>query len=87
MEEKKHLLMYVEHIFTTLGVSLLVITVTCAVVGEEAQEYSTMFALGGAGIPAHRYVHNEWYGFQNQKAFSHPSVEKSDPPLQRHPPH
>lgn len=51
MEEKKHLLMYVEHIFTILGVSLLVITVTCAVVGEEAQEYSTMFALGGAGIP------------------------------------
>lgn len=51
MEERKHLLMYVEHTFMILGISLLVITVTCAVVGEEAQEYSTMFALGSAGIP------------------------------------
>ncbi|MDE5951956.1 MAG: hypothetical protein K2H12_10295 [Acetatifactor sp.] len=51
MEERKHLFMYVEHTFMILGISLLVITVICAVVGEEAQEYSTMFSLGSAGIP------------------------------------
>lgn len=51
MEERKHLLMYVEQVFMILGVSLLVIAVTCAIVGEEAQEYSTMFVLGSGGIP------------------------------------
>lgn len=51
MEERKHLLMYVEQVFMILGISLLVTTATCAIVGEEAREYSTMFALGSGGIP------------------------------------
>ncbi|MDE7222563.1 MAG: hypothetical protein K2O34_02125, partial [Acetatifactor sp.] len=51
MEERKHLLMYVEQVFMILGVSLLAVAAVCAVVGEEAQGYSTMFALGSGGIP------------------------------------
>lgn len=51
MEERKHLLTYVEQVFMVLGISLLVVAVTCAIVGEEAQQYSTMFALGSVGIP------------------------------------
>lgn len=51
MEERKHLLTYVEQVFMVLGISLLVVAVTCAIVGEEARQYSTMFALGSAGIP------------------------------------
>lgn len=53
MEERKHLLTYVEQVFTILGLSLLAVTLICAVVGEEAREYSTMFALGDEGIPVH----------------------------------
>lgn len=53
MEERKHFLSYVEQVFMTLGISLLVITLICAVVGEEAREYSTMFVLGDEGIPIH----------------------------------
>lgn len=51
MEEKKNLLMYVEQVFMILGASLLVVTGICAIIGEEAQGYSTMFALGSGGIP------------------------------------
>ncbi len=51
MEERKHLLTYVEQVFQVMGISLLVIATVCAIVGEESQEYSTMFSLGGAGIP------------------------------------
>lgn len=51
MEERKHLFVYVEQVFMILGISLLVVTMTCAIVGEDAQQYSTMFALGKAGIP------------------------------------
>lgn len=53
MEERKHLITYVEQVFMILGISLLVITLICAVVGEESREYSTMFALGDKGIPIH----------------------------------
>lgn len=51
MEERKHLLMYAEQTFMILGISLLAVAAICAVVGEEAQGYSTMFALGSGGIP------------------------------------
>ena len=53
MEERKHLLTYVEQVFMILGISLLAVTLICAAVGEEAREYSTMFALGAEGIPIH----------------------------------
>ena len=51
MGERKHFLTYVEQVFMILGVSLLVVTGICAILGEEAQGYSTMFALGSEGIP------------------------------------
>ena len=53
MEERKHLLTYVEQVFMILGISLLAVTLICAAVGEEVREYSTMFALGAEGIPIH----------------------------------
>lgn len=51
MEERKHLLIYVEQVFMILGISLFALTLICAVVGKEAWEYSTMFALEDKGIP------------------------------------
>lgn len=51
MEERKHFLTYLEQVFMILGISLLVVTVISAVLGEKAQGYSTMFALGSEGIP------------------------------------
>lgn len=53
MEERKHFITYLEQVFMILGISLFVITLICAVVGEESREYSTMFALGDKGIPLH----------------------------------
>lgn len=51
MEERKHLLTYVEQVFMVFGISISVLSAICAVVGEEAREISTMFALGTEGIP------------------------------------
>lgn len=42
-----------EQVFMILGISMLAITLICAAVGEEAREYSTMFAMGDEGIPIH----------------------------------
>lgn len=51
MEERKHILDYLAQIILIFGITLLVITVICFLVGEDAREYSTMFALGSKGIP------------------------------------
>ena len=51
MEEKKGLLDYLGETFVIFGITLLVIAVTCLMAGEEAKEYSSMFALGREGIP------------------------------------
>lgn len=53
MEERRHLPDYLAEIFTVFGVTQAVIACMCAVVGDEAQGYSTMFALGSGGIPVH----------------------------------
>lgn len=51
MEERKHLLDYAAQVMLIFGITLLVITVICCTIGDDAQGYSTMFALGNAGIP------------------------------------
>ncbi|MCH5270363.1 MAG: hypothetical protein J1E83_06390 [Lachnospiraceae bacterium] len=51
MEERKNLLDYLTQIILIFGITLLVITGICFLVGEDAREYSTMFALGSKGIP------------------------------------
>lgn len=51
MEERKHLFEYLGQVLMIFGVSMLVISVLCAVVGEEAKGYSTIFALGSGGVP------------------------------------
>ncbi len=51
MEERKHLLAYVEQVFMVFGISIVALSAICVVAGEEAREISTMFALGAEGIP------------------------------------
>lgn len=51
MEERKHLLDYLAQIMTVFGVTLLLITVICCLVGDDAKGYSTMFVLGSRGVP------------------------------------
>ena len=51
MEEKKHLLDYLEQILVIFGVSLLIVSVICVVVGDHAKGYSSMFEFGSEGIP------------------------------------
>ncbi len=53
MEERKRLPDYLAEIFIVFGVTLAVIAVMCAAVGDEAREASTMFELGKRGIPLH----------------------------------
>lgn len=43
---------YLAQVFTVLGMTLFMITIIGAAVGEEAKEVSTMFRLGEEGIPA-----------------------------------
>lgn len=50
MEEKKHFLDYLEQIIVVFGVSLLMISVICIVVGDSAKGYSSMFEFGSKGI-------------------------------------
>lgn len=51
MEDRKHILDFLTQIILIFGITLLVITAICFLVGEDAREYSTMFALGSKGIP------------------------------------
>ncbi len=51
MEEKKHLLDYLEQVLVIFGVSLLIVSVICVVVGDHAKGYSSMFEFGSEGIP------------------------------------
>ena len=51
MEEKKTVFSYLANIFMIFGVTVLIISVLTVLCGEEAKEVSTIFALGGKGIP------------------------------------
>ena len=51
--EKKHILDYLSQVMIIFGSTLLAIAVICHFIGEEAQNVSSMFALGNKGIPLH----------------------------------
>lgn len=51
MEKRKHLFDYLGQVLMIFGVSMIAVTVICAVVGDEAKGYSSMFALGRGGVP------------------------------------
>lgn len=50
MEEKKTLFDYMGQIFITFGFSILTLNVFCVLVGEEAQEVSTIYSMGKEGL-------------------------------------
>lgn len=52
-ETRKTLLDYLEQTMLIFGTTLLAIAFVCWLVGGEAMEYSSMFALGSDGVPIH----------------------------------
>lgn len=50
MESRKTVFDYFSQVFTIFGVTLLLLNVFCVLFGEDAREYSTMFALGAEGL-------------------------------------
>lgn len=50
MEERKTIFAYIGQIFGTFGMSVVILNVFCWLFGEEAKEFSTMFALGEKGL-------------------------------------
>lgn len=50
MEEKKTVFDYCGQVFITFGFSILVLNIFCILVGEDAQEVSTLYALGKDGL-------------------------------------
>ncbi len=51
MEERKNVLDYLTQTMLIFGVTLLAIAFVCRLAGDDAMEYSTMFALGSQGVP------------------------------------
>ena len=51
MEERKHLFDYAGQVFMIFGLTMAVVAAICAVVGDEAKGYSTMFVFGSGGVP------------------------------------
>ncbi len=52
MEDRKTFFDYAGQVFLTFGITITVLNVFCVLFGEEAEGFSTMFALGGEGLPA-----------------------------------
>lgn len=51
MEKKNGVIGYLSQVFIIYGITALLLTVFCMVFGAEAKDLSTMFALGGQGVP------------------------------------
>lgn len=50
MEERKTVFDYIGQIFITFGFSIVALTIFCVLVGEEAQDVSTIFSMGKEGL-------------------------------------
>lgn len=50
MEERKTIFDYIGQIFGTFGMMVTILNVLCWLFGEEAKEFSTMFAFGAEGL-------------------------------------
>lgn len=53
MEEKKTIFDFGSQVFCTFGFSILAMAVFCILVGDEAKEISSLFALGDEGLSIH----------------------------------
>lgn len=51
MDERKNIFDYLGQVFCIFGITMAIMAVFCLIFGEEAQEFSTMFALGNKGLP------------------------------------
>lgn len=51
MEKKKTVFDFFTQVLTIFGFSMLIMNIFCLVCGDDAKEFSAMFALGGGGIP------------------------------------
>lgn len=50
METKKTIFDYIGQVFLIFGITILVLNVFCILFGDSAKNFSTMFALGSAGL-------------------------------------
>lgn len=50
MEEKKTILDYCASVFITFGFAILVLSIFCVLVGEEAWEVSSLYSMGKEGL-------------------------------------
>lgn len=50
METKKTAFDYIGQVFLIFGITILILNVFCILFGESAKDFSTMFALGSAGL-------------------------------------
>ena len=51
MENKKTIFDYMGQVLVVFGVTIILLSVLCALFGEEAKEMSSIFTLGNKGIP------------------------------------
>lgn len=51
MEDRKTIFQYLNQVFCIFGITMLLLVVFSVIFGENAKEFSTMFALGNEGIP------------------------------------
>lgn len=51
MEEKKTILDYLAQVMIIFGFAMLVLNIFCLAFGNDAKEFSALFALGGEGVP------------------------------------
>lgn len=51
MEEQKTIFDYLGQVMITFGFSIMTMSVLCLLVGEEAQDVSTIYSLGKEGLP------------------------------------
>lgn len=50
MEERKTLFDYIAEVLIIFGVVIIILNLLCVIYGEDAREYSSMFALGKEGV-------------------------------------
>lgn len=53
MEEKKNIFDFLIHVLCMFGITMIFLMTFCLLFGEDAKEISSMFALGGKGLPVH----------------------------------
>lgn len=56
MEERKTIFQYLNQVFCIFGITMLILSLFSVIFGEDAREFSTMFALGKEGIPVKTMV-------------------------------